>query len=542
MEGAFLPDAPKGLNIRTAVLSMFMNYFGQSMNRFSRPLIGLFSLILGAMAAMVLFHLTSWAQEGKPDIKVETTPLNRAKPGVSFAPVIKQAAPCVVYIYSTRIIHVRPYRNPFFNDPFFRQFFGDQRPQENQPRTRRQESLGSGVVVSPDGYIVTANHVVDGADEIKVKVTSAGGDKEYNARVVGTDPPTDVAVLKIDAKGLSAITLGDSDQLEVGDVVLAIGDPFGLEQTVTMGIISALGRSGFHFGGQEGGQQPNYQDFIQTDAAINPGNSGGALVDAEGRLVGINTFILSSTYGNEGIGFAVPVNLARHVMDRLIHAGKVTRGYLGVKPKDINTGLAESFGLPDQNGALVDDVYPGTPAQKAGIQAGDVVVEFNGKKVIDADNLSLMVSECAPGTEVKVKIIRSGQPRAFTVSLAELPVPIGQNSSSQNKNPDTNADALDGVSVRDLDPQIRQELRIPDALQGALVMEVGPDSNSADAGLQHGDVIVEVDHHPVKNARDAVKFCTQAREPRILLRVWRRSGDYSGMTYLSVDNTTKPAK
>ena len=496
----------------------------------------------GALAMLVLFHLTSWAQETKPDIKVETTPLNRsAKLGVSFAPVIKQAAPCVVYIYSTRIVHMRPSRNPFFNDPFFRQFFGDQFQENDQPRTRRQESLGSGVVVSPDGFILTANHVVEGADEIKVKVTSTGGDKEYNARIIGIDPPTDVAVLKIDAKELSAITLGDSDQLEVGDLVLAIGDPFGLEQTVTMGIVSALGRSGFRFGGQDGGSQPNYQDFIQTDAAINPGNSGGALIDAEGRLVGINTFIYSTSAGNEGVGFAVPVNLARHVMDRLIHSGKVTRGYLGVKPKDLNAGLAESFGLSDQNGALVDDVYPGTPAQKAGILPGDVVVELNGKKVTDAENLSLLVSESSPGTEVTVKILRNGQPKTFTVRLAELPGAVSRNSQNQNKNVDNNADALDGVTVRDLDPQIRQELRIPDSVQGALVMEVGPDSNSADAGLLHGDVIVEVNHHPVKNARDAVKFCTQSKESRILLRVWRRTGDFAGMTYLSVDNTTKPA-
>ena len=499
--------------------------------------------MLGALAMVLLFHLTSWAQETRPDIKVEATPLDRsARLGASFAPVIKQAAPCVVYIYSTRIVHLRPYRNPFLNDPFFRQFFGDQLPPENQPRTRREESLGSGVVVSPDGYVLTANHVVDGADEIKVKVTSATGDKQYNAKVIGTDPPTDVAVLKIDARDLPAITLGDSDQLEVGDIVMAIGDPFGLEQTVTMGIVSALGRSGFRFGGQDGGSQPNYQDFIQTDAAINPGNSGGALVDVEGRLVGINTSMLSSSYGNEGIGFAVPVNLARHVMDRLIHSGKVTRGYLGVKPGDINAGLAESFGLPDQNGALVNDVHPGTPAQKAGIQSGDVIVEFNGKKVTDADNFMLMVSECAPGTEATVKVIRDGGPKTFTVTLAELPGPVGRNSKNQNSNPDkANADALDGVTVQDLDLQVRQELRIPNSIQGALVTEVGPESNSADAGLQQGDVIVEIDHHPVTNAREAVKFCTQAKEGRILLRVWRPSGNLAGMNYLSVDNTTKPA-
>ncbi|MGH7992759.1 MAG: PDZ domain-containing protein, partial [Limisphaerales bacterium] len=347
-------------------------------------------------------------------------------------------------------------------------------------------------------------------------------------------------VLKIEARDLPAITLGNSDQLEVGDMVLAVGDPFGLEQTVTMGIVSALGRSGFQFGGDTA--RPNYQDFIQTDAAINPGNSGGALVDAEGRLVGINTFIVSSTYGSEGIGFAVPVNLARHVMDRLIQSGKVTRGYLGIAPKDINAGLAESFDLPDQNGALVDDVYPGTPAQKAGIQPGDVIVEFNGKKVTDADNLSLMVSECSPGTEATTKLIRNGQEKNFTVKLAELPGQIGQNNKNQNNHPgNSNADALDGVAVSDLDPQSRQELRIPDDVHGALVTEVGPDSNSANAGLQQGDVIVEINHQPVKDAELAVKLCTQAKGNRILLRVWRHSGNFSGMTYLSVDNTPKSA-
>ena len=516
-----------------------MNCFGYFMNRLSRPLIGFFSATLGALAIVVLFYLTAWGQENGPDIKVDATPLNRdVGPGVSFAPVIKKAAPCVVYIYSTRIVHLRPYRNPFLNDPFFRQFFGDQLPQDNQPRTRRQESLGSGVVVSPNGYILTANHVVEGADEIKVKVTSANGDKEYNAKVVGTDPPTDVAVLKIEATALPAVTLGNSDQLEVGDMVLAIGDPFGLEQTVTMGIVSALGRKGFQFGGDT--DHPNYQDFIQTDAAINPGNSGGALVDAQGRLVGINTFIVSSTYGNEGIGFAVPINLARHVMDRLIKSGKVTRGYLGIVPKDLSAGLAESFGLPDQNGALVDDVNPGTPAQKAGIQAGDVIVEFNGKKVADAASLSLMVSECSPGTETTVKLIRNGHEKSFTVKLAELPGQVGKNNNSRNTRPgNSNNDALDGVTVSDLDAQSRQELSIPDDVQGALVTDVGPDSNSADAGLQQGDVIVEINHQAVKDAEQAVKLCTQARGDRILIRVWRHSGNFSGMTYLSVDNKKK---
>jgi serine protease Do len=507
------------------------------MNRFSRQVFGFFAAIVGALAVVVFFYLTARAQEAKPDIRVETTPVNRdARLGVSFAPVIKQTVPCVVYIYSTRLVHVRPYRNPLLNDPFFRQFFGDQLPQGNPSRTHRQESLGSGVVVSPNGYILTANHVVDGADEIKVNVTSTNGDKEYNAKVIGTDPPTDVAVLKIDARDLPAITLGDSDQLEVGDIVLAIGDPFGLERTVTMGIVSALGRSGFRFGGQ-GENQHNYQDFIQTDAAINPGNSGGALVDAEGRLVGINTGIIRNDNGdNQGVGFAVPINLARHVMDRLIQAGKVARGYLGIAfLRDLTPGLAEAFGLPDQNGVLVGDVLQGTPAQAAGIKSGDVIVEFSGKKVVDVAGFMLTVSECSPGTETAVEVIRGGQPKTFNVKLAELPEQAVQTG---NRPDHASAGSIpDTVKVEDLGSQARQELKVPDSIQGALVMEVGPDSNSADAGLQQGDVIVEINRQPASNANEVVRLCTQAKGDQILLKVWRRAGRIAGTTYLSVDNT-----
>src|SRR5208283_4928605 len=254
------------------------------MRHFYRSLVGFLSGIAGALVVAGLFFLTSWAGETEPAIKVETAPVNRdARLGASFAPVVKKAAPSVVNIYSTHIVHIRPMRNPFFADPFFRQFFGGQFPDNGRGHTRREQSLGSGVIISPDGYILTANHVVDGADEIEVAI--ADNKKEFTARVVGTDPPTDVAVLKINAKDLPAITLGDSDQLQVGDIVLAIGNPFRVGQTVTMGIVSALGRSGLGFNG--------YEDFIQTDAAINPGNSGGALVDVEGRLVGINTAIIS---------------------------------------------------------------------------------------------------------------------------------------------------------------------------------------------------------------------------------------------------------
>ncbi len=487
--------------------------------------------MLGALALIAGFHLTLWGKGTEPEVKVETTPVNRdAKLGASFAPVVKKAAPSVVNIYSTHIVHIRPMRNPFSGDPFFRQFFGDQVPGNNRERTRREQSLGSGVVVSPEGYILTANHVVDGADEIRVSIGE--NKKEYAARVIGTDPPTDVAVLKIDAKDLPAITLADSDQLEIGDLVLAIGNPYGLSQTVTMGIVSALGRNGLPGFNQ-------YQDFIQTDAAINPGNSGGALVDAEGRLVGINTAIISGSGGNQGIGFAVPVNLARHVMERLLAGGKVTRGYLGILPQDLSPGLAKSFGLADQNGTLVGNVFPNTPAEKAGIKAGDVIVAFNGKDVSDAHSFMLAVSECSPGSPATVKLLRNGQTKTVSVNLAELPVRMspGQNSRA---NPDSSsstvADALDGVTVSDMDNDVRRQLKIPGDLQGALVANVEQDSNSAEAGLQRGDVIVEINRQPVNSAEDAVKLGRLAKGEQILLKVWHRDGDLAGTHYLSVDN------
>lgn len=507
------------------------------MKLISRSLAGFLSALVVVLAIFGIFHLTSWGKDAGPAIKVDTTTLQHSpRLATSFAPVVKKAAPSVINIYSTHIIHMRPYRNPLFNDPFFRQFFGDQfGPGDNREITRRQQSLGSGVIVSPDGYILTANHVVAGADEVKVAIGDTEDDKEYTASVVGTDPPTDVAVLKIDAQDLPAITLGDSARLEVGDVVLAIGNPFGLGQSVSMGIISGLGR---HYK-----EMPGYQNFIQTDAAINEGNSGGALVDAEGRLIGINTWIASTSRGSEGVGFAVPINLARHVMQNLIGRGKVTRGYLGIVPQDISRGLAEGFRLPDQNGVLVSDVETNTPAQKAGIKSGDVVLEINGQKVNDANSLRLMVSEIAPGTSITVKLLHDGRDNTVTLTLAELPQETADSGSRRtgaiSGNPRT--DALDGVTVADLDPQVRGQLRLPDNLQGVVVTDVDQDSNAADADLRPSDVILEINRQPVRSAEAAVRLCTQVKGKWIVLKIWRRFGDQGVTRYLSVDNT-RPAK
>jgi serine protease Do len=331
---------------------------------------------------------------------------------------------------------------------------------------------------------------------------------------------------------LPAITLADSDQLEVGDVVLAIGDPFGLDHTVTMGIISALGRKGLPGFNQ-------YQDFIQTDAAINPGNSGGALVDAEGRLVGINTAIISRTGGNQGIGFAVPINMARRVVERLISGGKVVRGYLGIYSQDIDAGLAKSFNLPSLNGALVGNVFSNTPAEKAGIKAGDVITEINGNAITDKGSLQLAVSECLPGSPATLKVFRDGHEKLIKVTLAELPARMtqGQNDRDDANPRKSTVDALDGVTVQDLNRGIRQQLEVPDDIRGALVTDVDQDSNSAESDLQRGDVIVEINRRPVSNADDAVKLGRQAKGDQILLKIWRRNGDFDGTQYLGVDNT-----
>ena len=503
------------------------------MKLMSRSLFGLFTAVLGATAVLVVSHFTSWGRDSLPAFNVSATPINRdARLGTSFAPIVKKVAPSVVNIFTTRFVKERPMRNPMLNDPIFRQFFGDQGPGDNRERTRKEQSLGSGVIVSPDGYILTANHVVAEADEIKVSI--GDNKKEFTARVIGKDQATDVAVLKIEANNLPAVTLADSDQLEIGDIVLALGNPYGVGQSVTMGIVSAVGRSGLAGFNQ-------YQDFIQTDAAINPGNSGGALVDAEGRLVGINTAIISRSGGNQGIGFAVPINMARNVLERLVSGGKIERGYLGIIQQDIDAGLAKQFNLPDQNGALVGDVIPDAPAAKAGLKSGDVILSVNGKPIADAHSLQLTVSQCAPGSAATIKFIRNGVNKTFVITLGELPgVSSGSNDQNNPETGSSKADALDGVTVADLDPQIRSLLRVPASVQGAIVTDVDSESNSADAGLQRNDLIVEINRQPVTGSDDAVRLCKAAKDDQILVKVWRRLGGFAGTRYLSVDNTKRP--
>ena len=472
-----------------------------------------------------------------PKLEVQSSPVKQELGRTSFAPMIKKVAPSVVNIYSTMTIRDRSTMNPFFEDPL-RRFFGEDGEGMPQPRQRRAQSLGSGVIVSRDGYILTANHVVEDAD--KVRVALASGDKEFEAKVVGADPPTDIAVLKVDAKDLPAVTVADSDKLEVGDIVLAIGNPFGVGQTVTMGIVSAVGRGGFGINA--------YENFIQTDAAINPGNSGGALVDAEGRLIGINTAIFSRSGGNMGVGFAVPISMARYVMDRITTDGKVTRGYLGINIQPLTPDLAKEFQLPDESsGVLVGGVSTNGAAAKAGIQEGDVILEVNGKKVTDPRNLQLAVAQTAPVTKVPIRILRVEDGKAvqknLSATLAELPKEVlagRDRERSGQPNENASRDALDGVEVMDLDGRTRRRFDLPTDVQGALVTNVDPDSKSAEAGLRPGDIILEINRQRIQSADEAVAMSERISGERVLLRVWSRgAGTLGGTRYVVVENSQR---
>lgn len=471
-------------------------------------------LALGAGGA-ALFADNAKTERAPMKLQTDDKPIDRDAGGhLSHAPVVKKTAPSVVYVFSSKKARNPAAQNPFFNDPVFRRFFGvpddsDGDPAPRLPGESRQQSLGSGVIITKDGYILTNNHVVDGADEVKVAFGEPR--KEFKAEIVGRDPKVDIAVLKIDAGDLPAATLGDSDKLEVGDTVLAIGNPFGIGLTVTHGIVSALGRGGLGI--------EDYEDFIQTDAAINPGNSGGALLDAQGRVVGINTAILSRSGGFNGVGFAIPVNLARSIADQLVKTGRVARGFMGVNAQMLTADLAKEFGVTQ--GALVTDVTPDSPADKAGFRSGDVIVKVNETKVEDPRRLALAVSRLAPGTEVKVEYVREGKTKTAEIKLASLP----EKTLAKGDAPGAKDEGvLNGVGVTDLDGRARRQLRIPDEVKGALVTQVEPDSASARAGLKEGDVILSLDRKPVKNADEAVKLSEEIKGPKVTVRVWRDGG------------------
>jgi serine protease Do len=425
----------------------------------------------------------------------------------SFAPIVRQVLPEVVNVSTSKVVKPSdeasgqmPEGMPM--DPLFRQFFGGN-SRHHAPEQGREHSLGSGVIVSPNGYILTNNHVVEGATEISVTTSDK---HEYQARVVGTDPRTDVAVLKIDATNLPSITLGDSAKMQVGDLVLAIGDPFGVGETVTSGIVSALGRTNMGI--------EDYEDFIQTDAPINPGNSGGALVNDRGELIGINTAILShGSGGSQGVGFAVPANLARNVMDQIVKNGKVTRAYIGVSIQEVSPELAKAFGEAEPHGALVGDVSSGSPAEKSGLQKGDIIVELNGKPIADSNQLRMTISMMPPGSTVSLKVLRNGGKQDMAVKLGVLPTEQ-ERASLETPNPEG---ALEGVSVGNVTDEAVQQLGLPANTKGVVVTDINPSSPVADSGLRQGDVIQEVNHQAVTNVTDFDRAVRKAGKDRLLL-------------------------
>ncbi len=452
----------------------------------------------------------------------ETAVSRDSLPHGSYAPVIKKVTPAVVKIVTTsKMDNAEMQQMPGFDDPFWRRFFGDQSGRGMPQGPQIQHGLGSGVIITKDGYIMTNNHVVDGAKEVKVTLQDG---REFTAKVVGRDPKSDIAVVKVDASDLPTVALADSENVEVGDVVLAIGNPFGVGQTVTSGIVSAKNRGNM---GIEA-----YEDFIQTDAAINPGNSGGALVDINGRLVGINTAILSRSGGSVGVGFAIPSNLARSIMESLVQNGKVTRGYLGVMIQNVTPDLAQEFKLKDNKGALIGDVVPDGPADKAGLKSGDVVTEFNGHPVVDSRRLQLEVTQTKPGSTVSLQILRDGEKKTLDITVKQLPGTDKLASADSSKDNDNGT--LNGVEVSDLDQQARQQFDVPKEIKGAIVTQVDPSSPAAEAGLKPGCVIQEINHKSVKSADEAVKMTEKSSDnKRTLVRVWEKGGSH----YLVVDES-----
>jgi serine protease Do len=429
----------------------------------------------------------------------------------SYADVVSRVAPAVVTIRSERRVRA-PQQHPFFDDPSLRDFFGDRTPRgQEDEREQRQSGLGSGVIVSPDGYIVTNHHVIDGAQEIKVELFDQ---KVVDAKIVGTDPPSDLAVLKMEGKDLPVLSLGNSDQVRVGDVVLAIGNPLGIGQTVTSGIISAKGRS-------TGLSDGSFEDFLQTDAAINRGNSGGALVNTKGELIGINSQILSPSGGNIGIGFAIPSNMARVVLDQLIKAGKVRRGQLGVVVQTVTSDLAAGLGLAETKGVIVSSVQQGSAADRAGLRQGDVITALNGAAINDSNSLRNSIASTQPGTEVTLTILRDGREQQVRATLGEL---VSTNKTDQpggGGRGGSEGGKL-GVRVEPLTPEMATRLGLGNDAQGLVIVAVDPSGPAADAGLREGDLIVSANRENVRTAADLVAAIQRAGERPLLLLVNRR--------------------
>jgi len=429
-----------------------------------------------------------------------------------FADLAEKLSPTVVNIYTTQTIEVSSTPHQFFfpdeneiPEPF-RRFFGmPETPEQAPKREMKRTSLGSGVIVAPDGYILTNNHVVEDADEINVTLYTF---EEYVATIVGRDPKSDLALIKIEPKAdLQYVSFGDSEKLRVGEWVLAIGNPFGLQQTVTSGIISAKGRAI---------NNQSYGNFIQTDASINPGNSGGPLFNLKGEMVGVNTAIFSRTGGNIGIGFAIPVNMAKNVFAQLKDHGKVTRGWLGVMIQQVTTDLAENFGLERPIGALVGQVIPDSPADKAGIKAGDVIIEYNGKEISQMSMLPAMVANTDVGSKADVVIIRDAEKQNITVEIGKL-----EDEEPVVADAETGTSKKLGITVQELTPKLAESLGIEET-QGLIVTDINSGSAAAAAGILRGDLILEINREKIENIEQYKKAMRTAQEKKNLLLLIKR--------------------
>ncbi|HSW64169.1 MAG TPA: DegQ family serine endoprotease [Dissulfurispiraceae bacterium] len=470
--------------------------------------VGITFLIIGLILGLAIssnFNLQTTGNSLEPNISQEAIDI-LSRSSRALAEVTAAVKPAVVNISTSKTIKSQGAPHPFFNDPFFKRFFGDDFGPTQKPKDRKQSNLGSGVIVDKNGYILTNNHVIKDADDIRIRLSDK---REFKGKVIGTDPKSDIAVVKIEAQNLPVLRLADSDLLQVGETVIAIGNPFGLNATVTSGIVSAVGRSNVGIS--------DYEDFIQTDAAINPGNSGGALISVRGELVGVNTAIFSTSGGYQGVGFAIPSNLAKSVMDSLITKGKVVRGWLGVSIQPVSAEIAKQFNLKDEKGALVGDVTDGSPAEKAGLRRGDVITDFNGKEVADPSSLRNAVASTSPGKDVTVKYIRDGKAQSTTVRIAELPSDLQARSAGKSTG------GLKGVSVQNITPEIRRSLDLPKRVQGVIVTDV-EDGTPADDVLARGDVIMQVNRIDIKNAKEYEAAAAKGKGKQGTLLVVYRNG------------------
>ncbi len=431
----------------------------------------------------------------------------------TFVDIAKSVKPAVVNIYATKNGRSEGSGTAPFDDPLFRKFFGDEFFKKfEHPKERKERGLGSGVIVESNGLIITNNHVVGKADEIRVTLSDK---REFKAKLIGTDPKTDVAVVKIDATGLPTVAWADSDKLEVGEFVLAVGNPFGLTQTVTLGIVSALGRAA---------GIAEYEDFIQTDAAINPGNSGGALVNVRGELVGINTAIFSQSGGNMGIGFAVPSNMAQSIMGQLVQTGKVVRGWLGVSIQELTPELSSQFGITETKGVLVSDVMDDSPAKKAGFERADVIIEYDGKSMDSPTHLRNAVAQTPVGKKVAVKLIRDKKPKTIDLTIVEQPKSMSQNGDEDGGDAATPTGILSSLDVRDLTEELAGRYGLKSSERGVVIVRVKPGSTAEELGVREGDIVLEVNRQAVTSVKTFERIAGKLSKDQAVLLLLKRQG------------------